>query len=71
MHPLRAKRKKAGLSVSELGRRVGLTRHQIERIERGEIRMLVPHMLLLAGELGCELSEIIPPAMARTEPSVS
>ncbi len=48
-----------------------MTRWQIADLERGAKRMRVEEMLALAAELGCELSEILPPALARTEPSAS
>ncbi len=71
MHPLRVKRKQAGLTIGALAARAGLSQKQLERIERGESRMRVEETLRLAAELGCELSEIIPPTTKRKSRAAS
>ncbi len=68
MHPLRARRKHAGLSITELAARVGLSHSQLAAIELGKSRMRVEEMIALAAELGCELAEIIPPDLLRKAP---
>lgn len=66
MSPLRAKRKAAGLSAQELAARVGMNWQRLARIERGYLKLRVEDVLVLAAELGCEVSELMPPVVRKT-----
>ncbi len=65
MSPLRVKREQAGLTLRELARRADMVPERLSRLERGLQKLTVDDVLRLAFELGCELSEIMPPPMGK------
>jgi transcriptional regulator with XRE-family HTH domain len=60
-HHLKVLRVKAGLTQEQLAERAGLHRTFIGRLERGESGINVERLPDLAGALGVEPSELIPP----------
>ncbi len=65
MSPLRARRLQAGMTLTELARRADMVPERLSRLERGLQKLTVDDVLRLAFELGCELSEIMPPPMRK------
>ncbi len=61
MSPLRSRRLQAGMTLTELARRADMVPERLSRLERGLQKLTVDDVLRLAFELGCELSEIMPP----------
>ncbi len=68
MSLLKAKRQQAGLSVSELARRVNMGMTRLWKIENGELRLKVDDVARLARALGCQPSDLIPPLDDEIEP---
>jgi len=66
MSPLRAKRKDAGLSLQALAARAGMSWSRLSRIERGDLKLRVDDVLVLAAVLGCEASDLMPPVVRKT-----
>jgi transcriptional regulator with XRE-family HTH domain len=59
---LKTRRKKMGLSQTELGKAVGVTFQQVQKYERGTNRVSIGTGLVMAGALNTTLSELLPRA---------
>lgn len=64
MNGIRIFREKAGLNQAELARRVGTSRIQIGRLERGAVKLSPEWAERLAKVLGCSPHELIYPRLA-------
>jgi transcriptional regulator with XRE-family HTH domain len=68
---LRARRKAAKLTQSELAERVGLTRTSITNIEAGRQHVVLHQLFMLASKVGAEPHELLPREPATLEDLVS
>lgn len=68
---LRARRKEAELTQSEVAERVGLTRTSITNIEAGRQHVVLHQLLLLASIVGVEPQDLLPREPAALEQLVS
>ncbi len=57
---LRECRKRANMSMNALAERVGTSKSQIDKLERGERRLSLDWMIRLAQALGCHPIEFLP-----------
>ena len=68
---LRARRKSAGLTQSQVAERVGLQRTSITNIEKGRQHVLLHQLILLAAAVGATPEELLPRQQAALEDLVS
>src|SRR5689334_3836681 len=61
---LRAVRRRKGLSLSEVARGAGLNRRELVNYERGKADIPESDLWVLAGSIGVDVSELVPPAPA-------
>jgi transcriptional regulator with XRE-family HTH domain len=66
---LRAVRRRKGLSLSEVARGAGLNRRELVNYERGKAEIPESDMWVLAGSIGVDISELMPPATPVEAPS--
>ncbi|MFN8027757.1 MAG: helix-turn-helix domain-containing protein [Acidimicrobiia bacterium] len=59
---LRAVRRRKGLSLSEVARGAGLNRRELVNYERGKAAIPESDLWVLAGSIGVDISELMPPA---------
>lgn len=52
-------RQQRGMSLRELGRRVGIDYTTLSRIEAGKIRLASHHIAVLAPALGCDPADLV------------
>ena len=57
---IRARRKAAGMSQSDLGAAVGVAYQQIQKYEKVESRISVARLIEIAKALGCKITDFIP-----------
>ena len=59
---LRAVRRRKGLSLSEVARGAGLNRRELVNYERGKATIPESDLWVLAGSIGVDVTELVPPA---------
>jgi transcriptional regulator with XRE-family HTH domain len=65
---LRAVRRRKGLSLSEVARGAGLNRRELVNYERGKTAIPESDLWVLAGSIGVDVSELVPPAPSTNLP---
>lgn len=55
------RRIEAGLTQGELGKKAGASKAHISMVERGAAGASAPLLARLAGALGCEVADLMPP----------
>jgi len=68
---LRAVRRRKGLSLSEVARGAGLNRRELVNYERGKAPIPESDLWVLAGSIGVDISELVPPATGADVPAPS
>ncbi len=58
-NPVRAYRRRAGLTLDQLARAIGTTAAQISKLEKGERRLTVDWMARLAPPLGVDMADLL------------
>lgn len=64
---LRMFRRAAGLSMTELGKRIGVSSQQIQKYECAKNKLAASRAVLIAGELGIPLTDLVCPSLPRDE----
>src|SRR3954469_13761193 len=64
---LRSIRRKKGLSLSEVARGAGLNRRELVNYERGKATIPESDLWVLAGSIGVDITELVPPAAPGTD----
>ena len=68
---LRAVRRRKGLSLSEVARGAGLNRRELVNYERGKATIPESDLWVLAGSIGVDVTELVPPAPSTDVPAPS
>lgn len=68
---MRAARVERGLTLDDVGRRVGLSWQQIQKYEVGMSDISLPRLYQIAAALGCSIGSLLPDSAGSAAPAAS